>query len=80
MLQSQPEPDVPFCIIKKLLYIRETDYFYHIDEDGYGLATIDDHHIEFYINQYGEVCTDTIRYETNKTKPTNDKKFVKWQP
>lgn len=54
---------VPFSIMKKLLYIRETKYNYVIDEDGYGHAIIDGVKIQFYVNEYGEIVTDSIKYD-----------------
>lgn len=62
-MQQVLEPVVPFSIMKKLLYIQETHYPYYIDEDGYGHAIIDNVKINFFVNQYGEIVTDTIRYD-----------------
>ena len=70
MLKSLPA--VPFCIMKKLLYIHDTNYQYVIDENGYGKANIDGHYIEFYQNSYGEIETNSIQYEANRHIPTND--------
>lgn len=55
--------NVPFSIIKKIIYIRDSDYDYHIDEDGYGFAIIDNQKIVFFVNEYSEIVTDTIRFD-----------------
>ncbi len=56
--------DVPFSLLKKVLYIYDSPYEYYIDEDGYGHAIIDDYKLLFYVNSYGEILTDTIRFDT----------------
>jgi len=62
--------DVPFCTIKKILYIQDSHYIYSIDEDGNGFAIIDEEKILFLVDQYGEIDTDSIKYEINKTTKT----------
>ena len=58
--------DVPFCIIKKILYIQDSHYDYSIDEDGYGFAIIANEKILFTVNQYGEIDVNSIRYENDE--------------
>jgi len=55
--------EVPFNIMKKILYIQDSNYPYCIDEDGYGLAFIDGQRIKFYMNEYGEIVTYTIEFD-----------------
>lgn len=62
--------DVPFCTIKKILYIRDSHYDYSIDEDGYGFAIIANEKILFTVNHYGEINVNSIRYE-NDSKNQN---------
>lgn len=52
--------DIPFDIIKKVMYIQDSKYKYHIDEDGNGVAYIDDFEIIFNVNEYGEILIDSI--------------------
>ena len=65
--------DVPFCTIKKILYIRDSSFTYGIDEDGYGLAIIDGERIRFFVDEYGEIDTNSIRYETEIKQNTSTK-------
>ena len=60
--------DVPFCIIKKILYIQDTHYVYSIDEDGYGFAIIAGEKILFTVNHYGDIDVNSIRYENNEPR------------
>lgn len=66
MIQSSR--DVPFCIIKKILYIQDSHYVYSIDEDGYGFAIIADEKILFTVDQYGEINVNSIQYENNEPR------------
>lgn len=53
---------VSFTHLKKIAVIRELDYEFCIDEDGYGYAVIDGVRIEFVVNAYGDVDLDTVHY------------------
>ena len=52
--------DTPFNIIKKVLYIQDSEYSYSIDEDGNGVAIIDNQTIRFHQNSYGEIVLESI--------------------
>jgi hypothetical protein len=56
--------ETPYHIIKKVAVIRELNYKYHIDEDGYGVAYIDTLKVEFFVDHYGHVdlCSVKIIY------------------
>jgi len=53
--------DAPFHIIKKILVIRESCYPYDIDDDGHGVAWIDQYKLTFIVNKYGEILIGTIK-------------------
>ena len=53
---------VSFTHLKKIAVIRELDYEFCIDEDGYGYAVIDGAGIEFVINEYGDVDLESVQY------------------
>ncbi len=55
--------EVPFSLMKKTLYIQDSQYPYCIDEDGYGVAIIDGYRIKFYMNEYGEIVADSIEFD-----------------
>lgn len=57
--------DVPFCTIKKILYIQDSRYTYSIDEDGYGFAIIENEKILFTVNRYGDINVNSIRYQND---------------
>lgn len=54
--------EVPFWILKKVIVIHDTGYKYTIDDDGNGIAYIDDHRILFEVNEYGEIIVESIHY------------------
>lgn len=54
--------EVPFNLLKKVIYIQDSSYKYYIDEDGYGHTIIDGKSIIFFMNEYGEIVTETIRF------------------
>lgn len=55
--------EVPFNLIKKVLYVQDSTYKYSIDEDGNGIAMIDGHILLFEVNHYGEIIGDSIRFK-----------------
>ena len=54
--------EVPFCLLKKVIYVQDSEYKYHIDEDGYGYVNIDGISLVFYVNEYGEILAGSIRF------------------
>lgn len=52
---------VPFHILKEVIAIQDSKHRYVIDEDGYGEGIVENYRVTFYMNSYGEICTETIR-------------------
>ena len=54
--------EVSYHILKKVAVIRELDYNYYIDEDGYGSATIEGIKVSFFVDQYGYIDLSLVKY------------------
>lgn len=52
---------VPYYILKKVAVIRELNYPYYIDEDGYGTTTIDSITVEFFVDEYGQIDLNQVK-------------------
>lgn len=62
LILTDPEITVPFNLLKKVIYIQDSQIPYYIDEDGYGHTIIDGISLEFYMNRFGEILPETINY------------------
>lgn len=52
---------VSYHILKKVAVIRELNYPFHIDEDGYGTATIEGNCVEFFVDEYGQIDLNQVK-------------------
>ena len=51
---------LPVHVIKDTIFVRESKWKYHIDEDGNGIAYIETYKVAFYVNEYGEILVESI--------------------
>ncbi len=53
---------VPFCLLKKVIYINDSKFTYWVDKNNYGHTVIDGYSLIFYMNKFGEIIPETIRF------------------